>query len=131
VGDVGQLPFADGSYDAATMAFGIRNVTDVERTLREAYRVLKPGGRLLILETSLPSNAILRAAYLFYLRHILPHIGALVSGDGRAYRYLDQTIEAFPYGKAFCADLHATGYRKVQAIPLTFGVATLYRADKP
>jgi demethylmenaquinone methyltransferase/2-methoxy-6-polyprenyl-1,4-benzoquinol methylase len=103
----------------------------VERTLREAHRVLKPGGRLLILETSLPGNAVLRTAYLFYLRHILPHVGSTISGDGHAYRYLNQTIEAFPYGEEFCAYLHATGYRKVQATPLTFGVATLYRADKP
>lgn len=129
-GDAVYLPFQNDCFDAVTIAFGIRNVTDVNRSLREMQRVLRPGGRALILEFSLPANALFRRLYLFYFRHILPTIGGLISGDNYAYRYLNRTVETFPYGRAFCRLMEEAGFRQVQAIPLTFGIATIYRGEK-
>ena len=128
-GDATDIPSEEGVYDAATISFGIRNVTDVPRALEEMLRVLKPGGRALILEFSLPSNPVLRRCYLFYFRHILPRIGALVSGDASAYRYLNQTVETFPYGENFCTLMKDAGFTAVKANPLTFGIATIYQGD--
>jgi len=129
-GDACSLALGDDSFDAVTMAFGIRNVPDVGATLREIRRVLRPGGRALILEFSLPANRWVRAFYLMYFRHILPRIGGLISGDGGAYRYLNQTVEDFPYGSAFGDLMRESGFREIELYPLTFGVATLYRGDK-
>lgn len=129
-GDAQRLPLPSDAYDAVTISFGIRNVLDVEAGLREMCRVLKPGGRALVLEFSLPGNALFRAGYLFYFRHVLPRVGALVSGDAQAYRYLNQTVETFPYGAAFAQLMNNAGFRSVQAHPLTFGIATLYQGDK-
>lgn len=129
-GDGADLPLADASFDLATIAFGIRNYEDVPRGLREMHRVLRPGGRLMVLEFSLPPNALFRAFYLFYFRHILPRLGGLISGDAHAYRYLNRTVETFPYGAAFCALLRDAGFGRVEAVPLTLGIATLYLADR-
>jgi demethylmenaquinone methyltransferase / 2-methoxy-6-polyprenyl-1,4-benzoquinol methylase len=120
----------DNTYDAATIAFGIRNVPDVPKGLSEMHRVLTPGGRALVLEFSLPANAAFRQLYLFYFRNVLPRIGGLISGDSYAYRYLNQTVETFPYGEAFCDLMRDAGFRDVKAFPLTFGIATLYQGDK-
>jgi demethylmenaquinone methyltransferase/2-methoxy-6-polyprenyl-1,4-benzoquinol methylase len=128
--DAGKLPIGSGTFDVVTIAFGIRNFVAVERSLAEIHRVLKPGGRLLILEFSLPENALVRRFYLFYLRHVLPLVGRIISGDRYAYRYLDRTIEAFPYGDAFCRLMNGAGLVRSRALPLTMGVATLYQADK-
>lgn len=122
---------ADDAFDAVTIAFGIRNVLDVGQALREMYRVLKPGGRVLVLEFSLPASRLLRAPYLFYFRNVLPRIGGLISGDSHAYRYLNTTVETFPYGEAFCKILRDTGFHQVQSHPLSFGIATIYQGDKP
>lgn len=130
-GDAVHLGVADASFDAITIAFGIRNVTDVPQALREMHRILKPGGRALILEFSLPPNALIRSGYLIYFRHVLPRIGGIVSGDSNAYRYLNQTVETFPYGDAFAALMREAGFANVVQTPLTFGIATLYRGDKP
>lgn len=128
--DAQAIAAPDGSFDAATIAFGIRNVPDYAKGLREMHRVLKPGGRALILEFSLPANLLFRALYLWYFRNVLPRIGAVVSGDSYAYKYLNQTVEAFPYGEAFCDVMSAAGFENVRAIPLTFGIASIYRGDK-
>ncbi len=129
-GDASALGVRRESFDAATMAFGIRNVANVSETLWEIWRVLKPKGRVLILEFSLPRNRIIRGLYLFYFRNILTRIGAFVSGDRHAYRYLNRTAEEFPRGEAFCSILRDEGFKNVRAHPLTFGVAMLYEGDK-
>lgn len=128
-GDAMCIGFRDASFDAVTIAFGIRNVSDVPCALREMRRVLAPGGRVLVLEFSLPGNPLFRRAYLFYFRHVLPRIGALISGDSYAYRYLNQTVESFPYGEDFCALMRDAGFERVRAHPLTFGIATIYEGD--
>jgi len=130
-GDATQIQEQGSPFDAVTISFGIRNVADVMRALREIHRVLKEGGRVLILEFSLPENRWVRGAYLFYLRHILPRLGGWISGDSYAYRYLNETIETFPYGEAFCGLLETVGFRNVAAHRVTFGVATIYQGDKP
>lgn len=120
----------DDVFDAATMAFGVRNVGDVPAALAEIRRVLKPGGRALILEFSLPRHWWFRGLYLFYFRHILPAVGGLISGDRAAYRYLNRSVEGFPHGEAFKALLEDAGFGNTQARTLTFGIATLYQGDK-
>jgi demethylmenaquinone methyltransferase/2-methoxy-6-polyprenyl-1,4-benzoquinol methylase len=131
VGDATAIPAGTEAFDAVTISFGIRNVTNVAKGIEEMYRVLKPGGRVLMLEFSLPRSPLVRSAYLFYLRHILPRVGALVSGAPLAYRYLNRTIETFPYGEVFCNLLRVAGFTAVEAHPLAFGVAMIYRGDKP
>lgn len=129
-GDATRLPVGDERYDAVTIAFGIRNVLDIDAALREMHRCLNDGGRALILEFSIPASRLLRFVYLMYFRHVLPRIGALISGDGQAYRYLNETVESFPYGETFCDLMRQAGFHAVQPIPLTFGIATLYVGDK-
>ncbi len=128
--DASAIAVQDNIFDAATMAFGIRNVVDVSRALREIHRVLKPEGRGLILEFSLPRSPVFRTIYLFYFRHVLPRIGALISGDRQAYRYLNQSVESFPQGEGFCELMAEAGFNNVQAFPLSLGIATLYQGDK-
>ncbi len=130
VGDATDLKEPDSTYDAVTIGFGIRNVVDVDAALSEMMRVLKPGGRVLILESSIPENAFMRAGFLFYFRHILPLIGGLISGDSSAYRYLNQTTETFAYGDAFVALMVKAGFVDASVRPLTFGVASLYEATR-
>jgi len=124
--DALQIPFPDDSFDAVTIAFGIRNLTDVPKALAEMHRVLKPGGKALILEFSLPRNWLVRRLYPFHLRGILPRLGAMISGDSFAYRYLNETVETFPHGEEFCDMMQQAGFTGVQAVPLTFGIATIY-----
>jgi demethylmenaquinone methyltransferase/2-methoxy-6-polyprenyl-1,4-benzoquinol methylase len=93
-------------------------------------RVLAPGGRLAVLEFSLPSRRIIRFLYLLYFRRVLPLLGGLISGDYDAYRYLNRSVESFPYGQAFCGIIAASGFDNVAACPLTCGVATLYTGEK-
>lgn len=129
-GDAGAIPCGNSQFDAVSISFGIRNVLDVPTALREMYRVLRPEGRAMILEFSLPRNIVIRKAYLFYFRHILPRLGSLISGDSYAYRYLNQTVETFPYGDAFCTLMAEAGFSNVQATEVTFGIATIYTGDK-
>lgn len=129
-GNAAEIPFPEDTFHAVTISFGIRNVSDVPQSLREMQRVLKPGGRAIILEFSLPKNQILRRFYLFYFRHILPRVGGFISGDSYAYRYLNETVESFPYGEAFCQLLREAGFSDVKMTPLTFGIATIYQGDK-
>jgi demethylmenaquinone methyltransferase/2-methoxy-6-polyprenyl-1,4-benzoquinol methylase len=130
MGDAGNIPFKNNTFNVATIAFGIRNVTDPPQVLEEMKRVLKQGGKALILEFSLPASKIMRKLHLFYLRHIIPGVGALISRDKDAYRYLNKTIETFPYGESFCKWMREAGFGDVSFTPLTFGVATLYQGEK-
>ncbi len=129
-GDASAIPFRDGSFECVTITFGIRNLVELRVGLAEMYRVLTPGGRALILEFSLPRNSLLKRLYLLYFRHILPRLGAIISGDKQAYRYLNQTVETFPYGEEFCALMRDTGFSRVTAFPLTFGIATIYVGER-
>jgi len=130
-GDGMALPVASGSVDCATIAFGIRNMPEPRRCLGEFLRVLRPGGTVAILEFSLPANALVRAVYLAYFRWVLPWVGALISGDRRAYRYLNRTVEGFPYGEQFGKMLGEAGFDQLKMIPLTCGIATIYLGTKP
>lgn len=129
-GDAQQLPFGDNAFDVLTISFGIRNIPDLRQVLLEMYRVTKPGGKNLILEFSMPKNFLWRMVYVFYLRCFVPLAGFLFSGNYRAYKYLNQTIEQFPYGDRFCKILKQMGFTDVRATPLFGGVATIYAAKK-
>jgi demethylmenaquinone methyltransferase/2-methoxy-6-polyprenyl-1,4-benzoquinol methylase len=129
-GDAANIPYVNDIFDIVTMAFGIRNVANPPLVLREIFRVLKTGGKTFILEFSLPANKILRKLHLFYLRHIIPGVGAVISRDKHAYRYLNKTIETFPYGESFCELMQRAGFRNVRFNPLSFGVVTIYQGEK-
>ena len=130
VADALQLPFPDGGFDAVTVAFGLRNMADYPAALREMLRVLKPGGRLLILDFSLP-DGVLRAPYRLYLHHVLPHMAGWLTGQRDAYEYLGGSIEAFPSGKAMCELLETCGFTETDATPLTGGVVSIYEGTRP
>ena len=129
-GDAQKLPFLDSSFDCITISFGIRNIPELRLIMMEMFRVLKPGGRTLILEFSLPANPVLRFGDLIYLRVFVPLLGFIFSGNYRAYKYLNQTIEQFPYGDRFCKILKQMGFTRIEAHPLLGGVATIYVAEK-
>jgi len=129
--DAMRLPVASGSMDAVTIAFGIRNVQDAAVALAEVARVLKPGGRLAILEFSTPQQPLVRAAYLWYFRNVLPRLGRLVSRHGEAYAYLPASVESFTPPAQFVAQLATAGLVRCEAVPLTFGVVYLYVAERP
>ena len=130
-GSATALQFSADMFDCATISFGIRNVDDVPRCLREIHRVLKPGGRIVVLEFSLPKNELMKALHLFYLRRCLPYIGGWLSKNRDAYTYLNKTIEAFPSGRNFCNLMDTVGFTATAAHPLTGGIVTLYVGDKP
>lgn len=129
-GDSEQLTFPDENFDAVTVAFGVRNFEHLERGLREMCRVLRPGGRVVILEFSTPDRFPMKQLYRFYFKHILPRVGGLVSGDRGAYEYLPASVFAFPQGDRFLDIMRACGFRDVRRHPLTFGIATLYTGEK-
>jgi demethylmenaquinone methyltransferase/2-methoxy-6-polyprenyl-1,4-benzoquinol methylase len=124
------LPFSDGSFDAALVAFGVRNFRDPELGLREILRVLNPGGKLAVLEFSLPRQNWLRAAYRFYFHRIVPAIGKWFSRDLSAYRYLPDSVEAFPKGEAFVAMMNRAGFENPDYKPLSAGICGLYTGIK-
>ena len=129
-GDAVNIPSENSRFDAITISFGIRNVPDVPASLREMHRVLRPEGKTLILEFSMPKNPIVRFGHLFYLRYVLPLVGGIISGDYEAYRYLNTSIEAFPYGESFCSLMKEAGFSTVRQHPVTFGIATIYEGIK-
>ena len=126
-GDAQQLAFRDGEMDAVTIAFCIRNVPDRPKALREMARVVRPGGRVAILELGEPRRGVLARAARFHTRHVVPRLGALLSG-AREYRYLQRSIAAFPPSEEFAAIMERAGLRMIEVVPLTFGVCTLYVA---
>jgi demethylmenaquinone methyltransferase/2-methoxy-6-polyprenyl-1,4-benzoquinol methylase len=112
------------------MSFGIRNVSNVSKALNEIHRVLKSKGKLIILEFSIPQNKVIQSIYLLYFRHILPKVGGYISGDKTAYHYLNTSVEDFPYGKKMMRLIVNSGFTNAKCQPLTFGIASLYIAQK-
>lgn len=129
-GDGESLPYEDNYFDAITVAFGVRNFEDLEQGLSEIYRVLKPKGIFVVLETSVPTKTPYKQGYKLYTSSILPLIGKIFSKDRSAYSYLSESAAAFPYGNAFNNILRKIGFIEVKDHPQTFGVATIYTATK-
>jgi len=129
-GDSENIPFENNSFDAITVAFGVRNFEDLEKGLSEIFRVLKPGGKFVVLETSIPTKSPFKQGYTFYSTKILPIIGKVFSKDKVAYKYLSDSAASFPYGEAFNNILQKIGFIDVKCKPQTFGVASIYIAKK-
>jgi demethylmenaquinone methyltransferase/2-methoxy-6-polyprenyl-1,4-benzoquinol methylase len=125
-GDAENLPFGESEFDAILVAFGVRNFGDLGRGLAEMRRVLRPGGCAVVLEFSHPTAFPMKQAYAIYSRYVLPRLGGAISGDAGAYRYLPDSVAAFPDGEAFLGRMEAAGFRDLRADRLTFGVASLY-----
>jgi demethylmenaquinone methyltransferase / 2-methoxy-6-polyprenyl-1,4-benzoquinol methylase len=130
-GDSERLPFSDNQFDGALVAFGVRNFENLDLGLSEIRRVLRPGGRLVVLEFSRPRTFPVKQAYGMYSRHILPRIGGAISGDKGAYAYLPESVAVFPDGGAFLERMGRAGFANLQWKPLTFGIASLYGGDVP
>ena len=129
-GDSEALAFADDSFDAVMAAYGVRNFENLDKGLAEMYRVLRPGGKLVVLEFSKPRAFPLKQFYNGYFRFVLPTIGKLVSRDQAAYSYLPESVQAFPDGEAFLAHLRRAGFQAPRWQTLTFGISALYTATK-
>ena len=130
IGDSENMPFEDNSFDAITVAFGVRNFETLENGLKDILRVLKPGGTFVILETSVPTKFPFKQGYTFHSKIILPTIGKLFSKDKTAYKYLSESASVFPYGQNLNNILRNIGFINVIDLPQTFGVATIYKASK-
>ena len=128
--DAMKLPFADGSFDCSTIAFGLRNLPDWGGGLREMYRVVKAGGHVLVLEFSLPTLPVVRSAYRFYLHRCLPVIGAVLTQHRGAYDYLGDSIEQFPSGEKMIELLRSSGFSSATAQPLTTGIVSIYTGKR-
>ncbi|CAM1363752.1 bifunctional demethylmenaquinone methyltransferase/2-methoxy-6-polyprenyl-1,4-benzoquinol methylase UbiE [Tenacibaculum xiamenense] len=130
VGDSENIPFDDNTFDAITVSFGVRNFENLDKGLKEILRVLKPGGRFVVLETSNPTKFPFKQGYKFYTNFILPIIGKLFSKDKVAYSYLSESANSFPFGEAFNNILQKNGFKDAKNLPVTFGVASIYTAFK-
>lgn len=129
-GDSENLPYPDNHFDAVTVSFGVRNFEHLEKGLAEMHRVLRPGGKVVILEFSRITFAPIRWGFNLYFGKIMPMIGRLQSKDPRAYAYLFESAQAFPSGKTFTGILDRVGYKRTECDPLTFGIATIYTGFK-
>jgi demethylmenaquinone methyltransferase/2-methoxy-6-polyprenyl-1,4-benzoquinol methylase len=129
-GDSESLQFPDESFDAITVAFGVRNFENLEKGLREMLRALKPGGKLVVLEFSQPRTPGIRQFYNLYLRLVAPNVGKMVSSNREAYQYLNDSVKAFPEGEAFIRILDGCGYTNTRLTRLSFGICTLYTGQK-
>jgi demethylmenaquinone methyltransferase/2-methoxy-6-polyprenyl-1,4-benzoquinol methylase len=129
--DALSTPFGDSRFDGATVSFGLRNVSDLDLAMRELHRVLRPGGRLALLEFAIPEARILRAGYLFYFRRILPMVGRLLSHRGSAYSYLPSSVLEFPQRQGFLARLRDAGFEDARWRDLSAGIVCLYTARRP
>ncbi len=126
-GDSERLPFSDRQFDAAIVAFGVRNFENLNKGLAEIHRVLKPGGALVVLEFSHPRTFPIKQVYGLYSRVVLPRVGRAVSGNDGAYKYLPDSVAAFPDGDDFLSRMREVGFKDLECRPLTFGIASLYR----
>ncbi len=129
-GDSENLPFQDNSFDAITVGFGVRNFENLDKGLQEIYRVLKPNGLFVVLETSQPEGFIMKPLYKFYSKYIIPTVGKIFSKDKRAYDYLPESAAVFPYGEKFNNILEKNRFINTTNKPLTFGIASMYTATK-
>ena len=130
-GSAETLPFPGASFDSVTCAFGVRNFAKLEEGIAQIFRVLRPGGTVVILEFSRPKAVPGGGLYQLYFTRILPIVGGLISGDRNAYRYLRDTVRAFPSGPEFLDLLRDYGFTDLHALPLTYGIATVYTATRP
>ncbi len=130
VGDSENIPFEDNTFDAITVSFGVRNFENLDKGLTEIFRVLKPGGKFVVLETSNPTKFPFKQGYKFYTNFILPVIGKIFSKDKVAYSYLSESANYFPFGEAFNNILQKNGFKNAKNLPVTFGVASIYTATK-
>jgi demethylmenaquinone methyltransferase/2-methoxy-6-polyprenyl-1,4-benzoquinol methylase len=128
--DSESLPFSDNSFDAITVAFGVRNFQNLDKGLSEMLRVLKPNGKVVILEFSQPEKFPIKQFYNFYSKYILPTIGQLVSKERAAYEYLPESVAAFPYGQAFVKIMNSNNFVNTKCVSLTFGIASIYVGSK-
>ena len=131
IGDSENIDYPENYFDAVTVAFGVRNFDNLDKGLGEILRVLRPGGNLVILETSVPQKFLVKQFYHFYTHSIIPVIGWFFSKDKSAYQYLSDSANAFPFGEAFNNILKKIGFIEVEDIPQKLGVASIYRAKKP
>jgi demethylmenaquinone methyltransferase/2-methoxy-6-polyprenyl-1,4-benzoquinol methylase len=129
-GDCETINFNDNSFDAVTVAFGVRNFENLEKGLSEIKRVLKPGGRLVVLEFSKPKSAVVKVVYNLYMKVITPNVGKIFSKNRNAYQYLDESINKFPEGKNFTVILDKLGYRNTYTKPLSLGICSIYCGEK-
>lgn len=130
LGDSENIQYPDNHFDAITAAFGVRNFENLEKGLSEMYRVLKPGGTVVILEFSKPQQFPMKQGYNFYFKHILPVFGKLISKDNAAYTYLPESVQAFPDGNDFLAIFNKIGFKNTEWHSLTFGISSIYKGTK-
>jgi demethylmenaquinone methyltransferase / 2-methoxy-6-polyprenyl-1,4-benzoquinol methylase len=130
LGDSENIQYPDNHFDAITVAFGVRNFENLEKGLSEMYRVLKPGGKAVVLEFSKPQSFPMKQGYNFYFKHILPVFGKLISKDNAAYTYLPESVQAFPDGKDFLAIFRKVGFKNTEWHSLTFGISSIYTGLK-
>lgn len=130
LGDSEHIPFAENSFDAITVAFGVRNFENLEKGLAEMYRVLKPGGRLVVLEFSRPKQPVFKALSNFYMKVLTPGIGSIFSKNKHAYKYLTESVQAFPEREQFTGIMQQAGYKNTEFKPLTIGICCIYCGDK-
>jgi len=128
--DSAELPFTDNSFDAITVAFGVRNFQQLEKGMKEMYRVLKPGGKLVVLEFSKPTMPVFKQFYQLYMNGITPTIGKLFSKDKHAYQYLNDSVQAFPEGKSFLNIMNEASFTQTYLKKLSFGICTIYCGSK-
>jgi demethylmenaquinone methyltransferase / 2-methoxy-6-polyprenyl-1,4-benzoquinol methylase len=130
LGDSENLPFPDNNFDAITVGFGVRNFENLDKGINDIYRVLNPGGMLVILEFSKPQQFPVKQGYHFYFRYVTPLVGKIFSKDKSAYTYLPESVNAFPAGEEFLSVLKKAGFKNTKAIPVSFGIASIYVATK-
>jgi len=128
--DAENMSFENNSFDVATVGFGVRNFEDLNKGLNEIKRILKPGKKLIILETAVPSFFLLRLGYLFYTKMVVPFLGKIIAGNQQAYNYLSDSAEQFPHGKDFKEILEMNGFTDVTSIKLNLGIVNIYEATK-